>query len=176
LAEFHGTAYLDLIRSYTTDQRARIQAAAYAAWARLAPQEKDLIAERLLASEHRRVRRLFGVLSSKLGAYVQRETALPLMLAHGDYGQMLALVKGEPWALLEVVAMTAAMTRSDPNFRSRLHEELCLWMASAVRGYTQPTEQQRAFLRQQTVQQALFELLEGDPPRQAYLKHELSAL
>jgi len=176
LAQFQGTAYLDLIRSYTTDQRARIQTAAYAAWARLAPQEKDSIAERLLASEHRRVRRLFSVLSSKLGAYVRRETALPLMLAHGDYGQMLALVKGEPWALLEVIAMTAAMTRSDPNFRSRLHKELSLWMGSAVRGYTQPTEHQRAFLRQQTVQQELFELLEGHRPGQACLKHELSAL
>lgn len=176
LAEFHGTAYLDLVRSYTLDQRARVQAAAYAAWARLAPQEKDVIAERLLASEHRRVRRLFSVLSSKLGAYVQRETALPLMLAHGDYGQMLALVKGEPWALLEVIAMTAAVTHNDPNFRSELHKELSLWMGSAVRGYTQPTEQQRAFLRQQTVQQELFELLEGDRRRQAYLKHELSAL
>ncbi|MDN4038326.1 hypothetical protein [Massilia sp. YIM B02443] len=176
LAEFQGTAYLDLARAATSDPRARVQAAAYAAWARLAPQEKDVIAERLLASEHRRVRRLFGVLASKLGAYVQRETALPLMLAHGDYGQMLALVKGEPWALLEVIARTAAMTRSDPNFRSRLHKELCLWLGSAVRGYTQPTEQQRAFLRQQTVQQALLELLEGDRPGQAYLKRELSAL
>lgn len=176
LGDAGGAAHLGLIRDYTTYPNARVQIAAFLAWIHLVPKDKDDIARRVLRSPHRRVRKLFPVLARKLGAYVPIETALSHMREHRDYDQMLAFAQGAPWTMLEVIATIAGETGGDDDLRHRLGHELVNWSYSPMIGYTQPTAQQRAFLRQETVRQTLLGLLDRVPDGQRRLVQELQSL
>lgn len=175
LADAGGTAHLDLIREYTAHPNARVQIAALFAWLHLAPKAKDDIARHMLGSPHRRVRKLFPKLV-RLGAYVPVDVAMSCMRGHDDVEHMFALAQGSTWTLLEVIATIAAETDGDADLRHRLGRQLDAWACSAVHGYTRPTAQQRAFLRQETVQQTLLGLLENAPDKQRRLTHELQSL
>lgn len=176
LADSGGGAHLGLIREYTTYPNARVQVAAFMAWVHLCPNDKDDIAQRVLRSRHRRVRKLFPILVRKLGAYVPFDAALSQMREHGDHEQMLAFAQGTPWTLLEVIATIAGEAGGDAALRHRLGRELRGWTYSPNLDYTQPTAQQRAFLREDTVRQALLDLLDDAPESQRRLAHELQSL
>jgi HEAT repeat protein len=175
LADAGGPTHLDLVRKYATHPHARVQIAALFAWLHLAPKDKDDIARHVLGSPHRRVRKLFPKLV-RLGAYVPVDVAISCMRTHGDVEHMLAFAQESPWTLLEVIATIAGEAEGDADIRHRLSHELNAWSRLTVLGYTRPTAQQRAFLRRETVQRTLLDLLDNAPDERRRVAHELQSL
>jgi hypothetical protein len=164
LAELGRADQLDLVRSFTRHPLARVQLAAYAAWFHLAPSHKDEIARTVLASPHRRVRKLAMQLVREREAFLDVATALPLIAAHDDVDMMLTFARREAWIWLELIVQLEPRSHRDPELRIRLMRDLIAWIDDASKMYTKPSAAQRALFERDEVRQALAALLSRQDP------------
>jgi hypothetical protein len=176
LAETGKRDRLDLVKRMTAHPSARVRSHAFAAWRHLAPDDKDLIAERLLADESRRVRQAVLTMSRKHGAFVPFDVAWPLLRERGDVDLMLRYVQSEPWQRLALIVELEPASRSDPVLRERLRHELIAWIDSSRLHYTRPTDSQRARLAQPDARADLPALLGRDDWRARELAFQLDNL
>lgn len=176
LAETGKRDRLDLVQRMTTHPSARVRSHAFSAWRQLAPGDKDLIAERLLADESRRVRQAVLAMSRKHGAFVPFDVAWALLRERGDVDLMLRYVQSEPWQRLALIAELETASRSDQALRERLRHELIDWIDSSRLHYTRPTDAQRARLAQPDARADLLALLGHNDWRARGLAFELDNL
>ena len=173
LAETGKRDHVDLVRRMTTHPSARVRSHAFSAWRQLAPVDKDLIAQRVLADESPRVRKAVLTMSRKHGAFVPVDVAWSLLRERGDVDLMLRYVQSEPWRHLALIAELETASRSDPALRERLRHELIAWIDSSRLHYTRPADVLRAGLAQPDARTGLLALLGRDDWRARELVSQL---
>lgn len=173
LAETGKRDQVDLVRRMTTHPSARVRSHAFSAWRQLAPADRDLIAERVLADESPRVRKTVLTMNRKHGAFVPFDVAWSLLRERGDVDLMLRYAQGEPWHRLALIAELETASRSDPALRERLRHELIAWIDSSRLHYTRPTDVLRARVAQPDAKAGLLALLGRDDWRARELLFQL---
>jgi hypothetical protein len=176
LAETGKRDQVDLVRRMTTHPSARVRSHAFSAWRQLAPADKDLIAERVLADESPRVRKAVLTMNRKHGAFVPFDVAWTLLRERGDVDLMLRYAQSEPWHRLALIAELETASRSDPALRERLRHELIAWIDSGRLHYTRPADTQRARLAPPEAKADLLALLGRDDRRARELVFRLDTM
>jgi HEAT repeat protein len=165
LAETGKREYLDLVQRMTAHPSARVRSHAFSAWRQLAPADKDVVAERVLADASRRVRKAVLTMHRKHGAFVPFDVAWRLLRERGDIDLMLRYVESEQWQRLALIVELEPASRTDPLLRERLRHELMAWIDASNSQYTRPRDDQRACFAQPGTKADLLELLGRDDRR-----------
>jgi len=176
LAETGKRDQVGLVRRMATHPSARVRSHAFSAWRQLAPGDKDLIAERVLADESPRVRKAVLAMNRKHGAFVPFDVAWALLRERGDVDLMLRYAQSEPWHRLALIAELETVSRSDPALRERLRHELIAWIDSRHLDYTRPADAQRARLAPPEARADLLALLGRDDRRARELVFRLDTM
>ena len=176
LAETGKRDHVGLVRRMTSHPSPRVRSHAFSAWRQLAPADKDLIAERVLADASPRVRKAVLTMTRKHGAFVPFDVAWSLLRERGDVDLMLRYVQSEPWHRLALIMELETASRSDPALRERLHHELIGWIDSSRLHYIRPTDAVRARLAQPDARADLLALLGRDDWRARELASQLDNL
>lgn len=141
-----------LVSTFVRHQIIAVRAAAYAAWLKLAEDDKDQIALKALGDDSERVQKLAMEMVEKHGAYIPFATACAVLHRRQEWPRLMRLGGNGKWDTLEAIARISPS--ADVQFRAQLHAELIAWML-LPRTYARPTAAQAAFLRSDQAQAAL---------------------
>ena len=141
-----------LVSTFVAHHTIAVRAAAYAAWLKLAADDKDQIALRALGDDSERVKKLAMEMVQRHGAYIPFATACAVLTRVQDWPRLMGLGGNGKWDALE--AMVRIAPSADAQFRAQLHAKLIAWIELPVT-YARPTAAQAAFLRSDQAQAAL---------------------
>lgn len=148
-----------LVTTFVPHQIVAVRAAAYAAWLKLAENEKDQIALKALGDDSERVKKLAMEMVERHGAYISFASACDVLNGQNDWSRLMRLGGNGEWDALE--AMTGIAPSAETQFRAQLHCELISWMR-LPQIYARPTAAQAAFLRSEQATVALAALAGHD--------------
>jgi len=123
-----------------------IRGAAYLAWLKLAPSDKDAIALAALSDDSRANRRLAAQMATRQGAYIPFERVKEVFQGRSDLPVLLAFARLRKWDWLETLAFESMQAAPGSIEWDTLHIERMRWLAHAGHSYALPDKQQRARL------------------------------
>jgi hypothetical protein len=164
---------LDLVRSFTSSSLSSVRLAAFAAWLKLAPEDKDQLARRAVADPSPAIRK-FAVRTIRKGAYVPFDFLYDTLRARGDIRLLLVCCESEKWAGLEAIARTASPMPQDDDNWPRLVSAMRRWASQTGRIFSIPTVRQARFLLGAEASDSLDRLLAGDRQSASLLHDEVS--
>jgi hypothetical protein len=138
-----------------------IRGAAFLAWLKLAPSDKDAIALAALSDEGRANRRLAAQMATRQGAYIPFERVKEVLRDKADLSILLAFARLRKWDWLETIALEAMQAERGSRVWDALHIDMLRWLAHAVHSYERPDERQRDRLLAPGMVQALERLFDG---------------
>ena len=147
------------VRAFTTHASVGVRSAAYGAWLKLAPDDKDGIAAMALADDASSIKKLAMQFVSKHGAFIPFATACAHLSRPADWLRLMRLGANGGWDVVEAIVRIAASANDE--IRQHLRTELELWMAKSASDY-RPTLAQATFLRSETAGAVLAELAGRD--------------
>lgn len=148
-----------LLRSMGNSPSPSIRGAAYLAWLKLAPSDKDTIALAALSDEGRANRRLAVQMATRQGAYISLERVKQVLHDKSDLPVLLAFARLRKWDWLETLALEAMQAERDSVEWNALHADMFAWLAHAGHSYERPDKQQRNRLLAPEILQSLERLL-----------------
>ena len=159
LCTFRQRDDVGLVTTFVSHQIIAVRAAAYAAWLRLAEDDKDQIALRALGENSERVKKLAMEMVDRHGAYIPFATACAVLNDPHDWRRLMRLGGNGKWDALEAIVRIAPS--ANKHRRAQLQSELISWMILAL-PYARPTAAQAAFLRSDEAHAALWSLAGRD--------------
>jgi len=150
-----------------------IRGAAYLAWLKLAPSDKDAIALAALSDGARASRRLAAQMATRQGAYIPFEQVKEILHGTSDLPAMLAFARLRKWDWLETLALEGMRADHGSLERDALHIEMARWLSHAGQSYERPDKQQRDRLLAPEIVQSLERLTGG---RRDVLHYELGLI
>ncbi len=148
-----------LVSTFATHPVTAVRTAAYVAWLKLAPHDKDQIALAALGDQAERVRKVAMEMVDRRGAFVPFAAACALLNRPADWPRLMRLGGNGEWDAIEAIARMAPC--SDATMRATLLAELETWLATAD-GHHRPTVVQAAFLRSDEARASLAALAGRD--------------
>ena len=147
------------VRNFIAHPIIAVRAAAYAAWFKLAEDDKDQIAVKALGDEGERVKKLAIEMVARHGAYIPFATACALLNSPRNWPRLMRLGGNGKWDTLEAIARIAPS--ADAQMRMMLQSELINSMVQPLI-FARPTTAQAAFLRSEEAHAALAALAGRD--------------
>ncbi|WP_426318938.1 hypothetical protein [Pseudoduganella sp. R-43] len=161
LGSMGGAGDIALLREMSESPFPSIRGAAFLAWLKLAPSDKDAIALAALSDEGRANRRLAAQMATRQGAYVPFERVKEVLRDKADLSILLAFARLRKWDWLETIALEAAQAERGSMAWDALHIDMVRWLAHAGHSYERPDERQRDRLLAPGMVQALERLFDG---------------
>lgn len=175
LASLRDAQDLALIRNFTQAQLPSIRLAAYTAWFKMTPSEKDAIALQAAGDTASSMQKFALQLLQQQGAYIPYATLEALLEGSGKHDLLLAYAAVSKWQWLSSIAHLSMSQASQRAFTPHLRHHLLSWAANAHRSASVPDDQQRRRLAQESAQTALYALLaDRDNDCRAVLERELA--
>lgn len=166
---------LELIRAFTQAKLPSVRLAAYNAWLKAAPSDKDAIALQAAGDVAPCMQKFAWQMVSRQGAFIPYATLHPLLEAMGDHDLLLRYASANKWQWLATIAQLALAQAPQGPSQTCLDHELLRWIRDSHRITTEPNGQQHDLLSQECVQAALRALLTGyDEQYSTLLTHELA--
>jgi hypothetical protein len=138
-----------------------IRGAAYLAWLKLAPSDKDAIAVAALSDEGRANRRLAARMATRQGAYIPFTRVKEILRGKSDLPVLLAFARLRKWDWLETLALEGMQAERGSLEWDALHIDMERWLAHAGHSYERPDKEQRDRLLVPEVVQSLERLFYG---------------
>ncbi len=120
-----------------------IRGAAYLAWLKLAPLDKDAIALAALSDEGRANRRLAARMAARQGAYISFARVKEILHGKSDLPVLLAFARLRKWDWLETLALEGVRAERGSIEWDALHIDMERWLAHAGHSYERPDKAQR---------------------------------
>ena len=155
-----------VVSGFTAHAAVSVRAAAYSAWLKLNPAERDTIAAQALADPADRIRKLALEMVTRHGAFIDFASACPHLTRERDWPLLKRFGSHGVWNEIEAIARLAPLEYA----RHWLGAKLEAWQDKAAI-YSRPTVAQAAFLRSDQASAALAALA-GRDLRQA-VEHKL---
>ena len=150
-----------------------IRGAAYLAWLRLAPADKDAIALAALSDDGRANRGLAAQMAARHGAYIPFERVKEILHGTPHLSVLLAFARLRKWDWLETLAIEGIRAEPGSLERDALHIEMARWLTHAGQSYERPDKQLRDRLLAPEMVQSLERLSGG---RRDVLHYELDLI
>lgn len=135
---------VSLMRTFTRAKASSIRGAAYLAWLKLVPSEKDEIAHAALSDESRANRKIAASIAVRHGAYVPFERVREILQNRPDASVLLSFARLRKWDWIETLAHLGKEASQESPEWDDLSEELARWLAHAGQSYELPAPAQRA--------------------------------
>jgi len=155
LGSMGDAADLALIRERAASQSASIRGAAYQAWLKLAPSDKDAIALAALSDDSRANRKFAAGLAMRQGAFIPFEQVKHVLQGKPDFAVLLAFARIGKWDWLETLAIAETHLGPDSTGRNMLVREMQHWLRHAGQTYERPGTEQRGRLLSPELVQAM---------------------
>ncbi|QKY05285.1 hypothetical protein G3257_25560 [Janthinobacterium lividum] len=165
---------LELIRTFTQSKMPSVRLAAYTAWFKAAPSDKDAITLQAASDAAPGMQKFAWQMVSHQGAFIPFATLHPLLEARGDHDLLLRYASANKWQWLSTIAHLAMAHAPHRPSHTRLHHELLRWIRDSHRDTAKPDGQQHDLLSQECAQAALFALLTEHDEHSRLLTHELT--
>lgn len=166
---------LELIRAFTQSTLPSVRLAAYNAWFKAAPSDKDAIALQAAGDVAPGMQKFACQMVSRQGAFIPFATLRPLLEARGEHYLLLRYASGNKWQWLATIAHLALAHAPHGPPQTYLDHELLCWIRDAHRITGEPNGQQHDLLSQECAQAALRALLTvHDEQYSTLLTHELA--
>lgn len=166
-----GTAEdIALLRKWSASPYPSNRAAAFLAWLKLAPADKDDIAISALVDESRSVRKLAASMATRQGAFIPFERVRELLRGKRDLAILFAFARLRKWDWIDTIADEAMQSEPGSREWGMLLVQMERWLRHAGQAYELLTEAQRERLSSPEVLLKL-ERLSGS--NRATLRHEL---
>lgn len=176
LAALRTGGDLALVQSFTGDQLPIVRLAAFMAWLKLAPVDKDRIAQLALADAAPGIRKFAVQAIRRDGAYVPFELIRDTLFRIEDIPLLLRCCIAYKWAGLEVIAKLAADFVNDDPARPQLVAALHAWVRHSGEVYEAAKPEQASFLSSASARRSLERLVGDEQGVLGTLRFELSRL
>lgn len=153
---------LAVIARFTASPLPSVRLAAFSAWFKLAPADKDAIALQAMVNAFPGVQKFGMQLVQRHGAFIPYATLQALLEASGNHALLLDYAALDKWHWLSAIARLASLEVPVWPGKLELRAQLILWAARSNRDATRPQAQERAFLAKPATQAILHGLLADD--------------
>lgn len=158
----HSGHDLAVIGRFTEAPLPSVRLAAFSAWFKLAPRDKDAIALQAMVNVFPGVQKFGMQLVQRHGAFIPYATLQTLLEASGNHALLLSYAALDKWHWLSTIARLASLELPAGSGKLELRAQLMLWTTRSNRYATRPQAQERAFLAKPATQAILHELLADD--------------
>lgn len=158
----HAGHDLAVIARFTGSPLPSVRLAAFSAWFKLAPADKDAIALQAMVDAFPGVQKFGMQLVRRHGAFIPYATLQTVLEASGNHALLLDYAALDKWHWLSAIARLASLHMPVRPGRLDLRAQLIQWAARSNRDATRPQPQERAFLAKPATQATLHGLLAAD--------------
>ncbi|WP_028104829.1 hypothetical protein [Pseudoduganella violaceinigra] len=174
LASLGSSGDLALVKEYTNAAASRLRGAAYAAWMRLAPNEKDELMLRAFSDRSPLVRKFARQVLEKHGGYASFPDLHAAIGANEYLLGLMFTVRGHKWNWLEAISLVARDIAPGSPLEKDLAAELLHWISSARWSRLRPIGAQAQSLSDPVTVQRLERLIAGDADSIGQMREHLA--
>lgn len=175
LAALNQKGDLLLVKGFLRNEAISVRAAAYAAWFKLAPGEKDEMVLQAFADGSASVRKFARWAMDRHGAYIAFADIYRIFGKSAMTLDLMPITHSHKWNWLEAIAIVARGLPPDAPLRAGLADELRSWIYDAKWSRHRPIGNQAQDLSDAATMAALEGLLAGEDEQLAQLREQVAS-